>query len=277
MASMLLLMAACAGALELVPSVPLSTPSMVRRAARSVRAAIADGRTRQSLDVFVPLLPTVAPEDLDPWPGGLRQMATVALPIARDILRSAVRGGGEVQERVLSSADACVQLYCEGETPRDDAMMVVFAGADTFDDLAALDAACGDRPLVLFNAQFSTPGDLGLFKRNADATRAFFGDAPTLEAKFPTTYCAAELSCRSEDVRLVHEYGRGWRAWYVDDAEFDGQNMVSEGTARPLHDDALDARPDYVALEALVRAKLAAPVYVRKMREAADRGPRFLR
>ena len=44
------------------------------------------------------------------------------------------------------------------------------------------------------------------------------------------TYCAQESSCRSEDVRLVHEYGKGWRAYYVDDAEFEGQNMISEGT-----------------------------------------------
>ena len=271
------IVAAHAHALELSPSVPLSTPSMVSRAARSVRAGVDAGLTRQSVEVFLPLLPTVRPEDLDPWPGGLRQMATVALPIARDVLRGAVRGGGEVQERVLSSSDACVQLYCQGETPADDAVMIVFAGIDTFDALAALEAEVGARPLILFNAQFRKPGDLGLLARNAAKTKTFFGGAATLAEKFPTTYCAAELSCRSEDVRLIHEYGAGWRAYYVDDADFDGQNMVSEGTPLPLHDEALGSRPDYAELEALVRAKLSAPVYVRKMREARDKGPRFLR
>ena len=76
---------------------------------------------------------------------------------------------------------------------------------------------------------------------------------------------------RSEDVRLVHEYDRGWRAFYVDDAEFDGQNMITEGTPLPLHEDPLDARPDYASLETLVRKKLKLPVYVRRMRAAGLR------
>ena len=86
---------------ELVPSVPLSTNSMVYAASRSVRAALDAGMTRQTVEMFVPLLPTTKPEDLHPWPGGLRQMATVALPIARDVLRAAVKGGGDIEERVL--------------------------------------------------------------------------------------------------------------------------------------------------------------------------------
>ena len=99
----------------------------------------------------------------------------------------------------------------------------------------------------------------------------------TLRDKFPVTYCAQESSCRSEDVRIVHEYGKGWRAYYVDDAEFDGQNMVSEGTILPLHDEPLAARPSYEELQDLVIGKLKLPVYVRKMREAGEKGPRFLR
>ena len=256
-------------------SVPLSTNSMVRSAAASVRAAIAAGETRQTVELFVPLLPTVRPEDLDPWPGGLRQMLTVALPIARGVLAAAVVGAGEIQERVLSADDGVVQLYCQGETPKDDAMMLVFPGSETFDDLVALDEAVGARPLILFNPQFSTPADLGLFKRGA--AKQYFGAAKTLVDKFPTTYCCAELSVRSEDLRLVHEYGAGWRAFFVDDAEFDGQNMVSDGTPLPLHEGVLPARPDYAELETLVRAKLKLPVYVRRMREASESGPRFMR
>lgn len=258
-------------------SMPMSTNAMVYAAARSVRAAVAAGETRQTVEMFVPLLPTVKPEDLDPWPGGLKQMCTVALPIARDLLKGAVVGGGAIEERVLSADDGVVQLYCQGETPKDDAMMIVFAGSETFDDLVDVEQAVGPRPLLLFNPQFSTPADLGLFKRGAAKTKSFFGSAAKLADKFPTTYCCAELSVRSEDVRLVHEYDRGWRAFYVDDAEFDGQNMITEGTPLPLHEDPLDARPDYASLETLVRKKLKLPVYVRRMREAGDDGPRFLR
>ena len=63
-------------------SMPMSTNAMVYAAARSVRAAVAAGETRQTVEMFVPLLPTVKPEDLDPWPGGLKQMCTVALPLS---------------------------------------------------------------------------------------------------------------------------------------------------------------------------------------------------
>ena len=31
--------------------------------------------------------------------------------------------------------------------------------------------------------------------------------------------------------------------------EFEGQNMISEGTILPLHDDPLDARPSYEELQ----------------------------
>ena len=30
------------------------------------------------------------------------------------------------------------------------------------------------------------------------------------------------MTSPSAQVRLVHEYGKGWRAYYVDDAEFEG-------------------------------------------------------
>jgi len=259
----------------LQPAVPLSTDQMIVAAARSVRAAFEDGSTRQTLDLFIPLPPETDPADLDPWPGGLRQISGAALPIAREILRAAVKGGKEVQESVLSREDGVIQLYCQGTEPVDDAMLLMFAGSETFDQLVQIDAALDERQLmVLFNPQFQKAGDLGLFKRGAG--KEYLGDG-TLEDKFPTSYCAQELSVRSEDCRLVGAYGKGWRAYFVDDAVFEGQNMVTEGTPRPLHADAFDTRPSYSELEEIVRAELKLPVYVRKMREAADKGPRFLR
>ena len=46
---------------------------------------------------------------------------------------------------------------------------------------------------------------------------------------------------------------------------------------KPLHAEPLDTRPSYEDLETMVRKELKLPVYVRKMREAEDKGPRFLR
>lgn len=258
----------------LQPRVPTDSDDMVSAAARSVQTALDAGVTRQTLELHIPLPPETSPEDLDPWPGGLPQIAEYALPLARECLKKAVKGGSEVQQVVLSKADGCVQLYCQGETASDDAMLILQPGAETFDELRQLDGAVGQRLLILVNPKISSASDLGLFQ--GPVVKDFF-QGGTLRDKFPVTYCAQESSCRSEDVRIVHEYGKGWRAYYVDDAEFDGQNMVSEGTILPLHDEPLAARPSYEELQDLVIGKLKLPVYVRKMREAGEKGPRFLR
>jgi len=263
-----------AGGARLEPRVPTDSDDMVAAAARSVRAALEAGVARQTVELHIPLPPETSPEDLDPWPGGLPQIAEYALPLARECLRKAVKGGSEVQEVVLSMDDGCVQLYCQGETAKDDGMLILQPGAETFDELRQLDGAVGERLLVLVNPKIVGPQSLGLFQ---GAVSKDFFKGGTLRDKFPVTYCAQESSCRSEDVRLVHEYGKGWRAYYVDDAEFEGQNMISEGTILPLHDDPLDARPSYDELQELVIEKLKLPVYVRKMREAGEKGPRFLR
>ena len=113
---------------------------MVAAAARSVRTAL-EKASRADGGLHIPLPPETSPEDLDPWPGGLPQIAEYALPLARECLRKAVKGGTTVQEVVLSKDDGCVQLYCQGETPSDDAMMILQPGAETFDELRQLDGA----------------------------------------------------------------------------------------------------------------------------------------
>ena len=76
-----------------------------------------NGVARQTVELHIPLPPETSPEDLDPWPGGLPQIAEYALPLARECLRKAVKGGSEVQKApALSKDDGCVQLYCQGET-----------------------------------------------------------------------------------------------------------------------------------------------------------------
>ena len=185
-----------AGRLE--PRVPTDSDDMVIAAARSVRTALEAGVARQTVELHIPLPPETSPEDLDPWPGGLPQIAEYALPLARECLRKAVKGGSDVQEVVLSKDDGCVQLYCQGETPADDAMMILQPGAETFDELRQLDGAVGDRLLVLVNPKIVGPQSLGLFQ---GAVSKDFFQGGSLRDKFPVTYCAQESSCRSEDVR----------------------------------------------------------------------------
>ena len=175
------------GRWRLEPRVPTDSDDMVAAAARSVRTALEAGVARQTVELHIPLPPETSPEDLDPWPGGLPQIAEYALPLARECLRKAVKGGTTVQEVVLSKDDGCVQLYCQGETPADDAMMILQPGAETFDELRQLDGAVGERPPVLVNPKLVGPQSLGLFQGavSKDFFKRWF-----LRDKFPVTYYA---------------------------------------------------------------------------------------
>ena len=106
------------GGVRLEPRVPTDSDDMVAAAARSVRNALEAGVARQTVELHIPLPPETSPEDLDPWPGGLPQIAEYALPLARECLRKAVKGGSEVQEVVLSKDDGCVQLSARARPQR---------------------------------------------------------------------------------------------------------------------------------------------------------------
>ncbi|KAJ1454482.1 hypothetical protein M885DRAFT_521753 [Pelagophyceae sp. CCMP2097] len=264
----------CAFGLALPPA---STSELVNAAARSIRSAMQSGLNRQSIELFIPLEPTVKPEDLDPWPGGLRQMSQTAVPIARAILKQVVPGC-EIVEAAVSADDAVTQLQAQAAAAADDAVVVVFASPDHLDALRAIDAAAGERLVVLFNAQFDSQADLGFFKRNDARNAELWGPSKSLkQGRFPLTYCAQQLSVRSEDVRLCYDHGAGWRAFVVEDNVFDGQSLVADGVSAPLHEGTLDARPDYKELERLVIAKLPSPVYMRRLKDATNLGPRFNR
>ena len=147
--------------------------------------------------------------------------------------------------------------------------MVVFASAETVDALLALDEACGARPLVLFNCQFSRPADLGFFRRRDPKALALWGaQQDSLEGRFPLAYSCCELSVRGEDVKLVLEPQLGWRAFVTADNVFEGQNLIESGTPIPLHEGVLAARPDYAQLEEMVQQVLPVPIYLRKLRQA---------
>ena len=90
-----------------LPRVPQSPEEMVEQAARAVARGAAAGALRQTVRIVVPddqraykvfgaeiqgvefgveIQGTSAPEDLDPWPGGLLQQYPIALDLGRCIL-----------------------------------------------------------------------------------------------------------------------------------------------------------------------------------------------
>ena len=80
-----------------LPRVPTSPDDMVQRAAQAVGRALNAGVLRQSIKLVVPddtrtykvfgaveIAGTSAPEDLDPWPGGLKQQFPIAVILRVD-------------------------------------------------------------------------------------------------------------------------------------------------------------------------------------------------
>ena len=259
-----------------LPRVPRSPSEMVRAAAASVSRAAAAGVLRQQVNVVVPedertykvfnvveIQGTSAPEDLDPWPGGLLQQYPIALALGRQIL-AGVTGSREadVSDQVLDAEDACGLILSQGETPTDDAACVLFCGTDQMDDLARVDAMASGRLLCLLNPQFKREQDFSLWQRGK-AKAAFF------DKGYETAYAFEEFGCRGEDVKLVGEWGVGWRAFvYLDDNDAEGM---------PLHDGCLDQRPSYNWLEAQINARHPSPRWARALDKVDTQGLRFMR
>ena len=261
------------GALAVLPQLPTSPNDMMQRAAAAVSRATQENVKRQIVRIVVPddertykvfgaveIQGTSAPEDLDPWPGGLKQQFPIALQLARNMLK-AVTGKADVSDQVLDAEDACGLILAQGATPAEDAACVLFPGTDQMSSLAKVDAMAANRLLCLLNPQFKRLEDFSLWQKGA-AKANFF------DRGYETTYAFEEFAVRGEDVKLCGEYGLGWRAFVV---------LDDTAEAVPLHEGALPERPAYTWLEATINDRHPEPRWARKMGEAEDKGLRFMR
>jgi len=249
------------------PGLPTSAQAMVERATKSCLAARDAGKMRLTLNLVVPLLPTVRPEDIDPWPGGLNQQFPTVERLTQQILRGIAYngaaaaaaaaaaagdgGGGGVSgssssssssgaakpcsTQVLSSEDACALLIQEGPAPALDCAAVVFPGVDQLQDLKRVDSMVTGRLLLIVNPQFRRVEDFG-FWRKQEAEAAVF-------ARFEQGFSFEEFSCRGEQVKLTYDFPTGWRSF----AALDEAPMARTSGSPPLslHDDPLPERPEY--------------------------------
>jgi len=206
---------------------------------------------------------TSAPEDLDPWPGGLKQQFPIALGLGREMLQG-VTGASEREcsDSVLDAEDACGLILAQGATPTEDAACVLFAGCDQMDELAKVDKMAAGRLLCLLNPQFKRMEDFSLWQRGK-AKAAYF------DKGYELAYAFEEFACRGEDVKLVGEYGLGWRAFVLLD------DQSTEGV--PLHEGSLPERPDYKWLENAINEQHPQPRWARMLNEVDQKGLRFLR
>jgi len=258
-----------------LPRIPQSPEEMVQRAADSISRAVKAGVTRQLVRIVVPddertykvfgaveIQGTSAPEDLDPWPGGLKQQYPIALGLGRKMLQR-VTGceAAAVSDQVLDAEDACGLILAQSATAAGDAACVLFAGTDQIGKLAEIDAMANGRLLCLLNTQFKRLEDFSLWQRGR-AKAAYF------EKGYEVTYAFEEFAARGEDVKLCCEYGLGWRAFVL---------LDDQGEAVPLHQGALPERPSYKWIEQQINKNHPEPRWARKMTEAEEKGLRFMR
>lgn len=245
--------------------VPESPAAMVRAAAGAVRAARERGESRLIVRLIVPTDPAFdQPADLDPWPGGLKQQYPIALGLARELMSAAVGCAADaVSDQVVDAEDACGLLNAQAASAADDAACLLFPGPDQLTALEKMDAAAGDRLLVLINPQFRRLcSPLGAARRRAAAT--FF------DRGYVTAFAFEEFAARGEDVKLVGTLAGGWRAFvFLHDADSSGQPLFG-GEARPT-------RPTYEELERAINAEHPAPRWARKLDEVDERGLAFMR
>ena len=259
-----------------LPTVPSSPADMMRRAADSVARAAKADVLRQLVRIVVPddertykvfgaveIQGTSAPEDLDPWPGGLKQQFPIALSLSRKMMQTVANCASEagVTDQVLDAEDACGLILAQGPTPAEDAACVLFVGCDQMDQLAKVDKMASGRLLCLINPQFKRLEDFSLWQRGR-AKAAYFDQG------YEVAYAFEEFACRGEDLKLCCEYGLGWRAF-----------VLLEDGAEPmaLHEGALPERPEYKWLEAQINEQHPQPRWMRMMNVAEEKGLRFMR
>ena len=257
-------------------TVPASPIEMMRRAADAVARASEAGVSRQIVQIIVPedertykvfgmveIEGTSAPQDLDPWPGGLKQQYPIALSLCKKMLQR-VTGADDnsINDQVLDAEDACGLVLAQGATPAKDVACALFVGTDQMDELSRLDAMADGRLLCLVNPQFKRMEDFSLWQRGK-ARSAYF------ERGYEVAYAFEEFACRGEDVKLVGEFGEGWQAFVVLD------DTTNE--ALPLHNSCLPERPDYKWLEAQINEQHPQPRWARMLNDVDEKGLRFMR
>ena len=256
--------------------VPKSPEEMTERAAKAVARAAKAGVLRQVVKVVVPddtreykvfgavpIQGTSAPEDLDPWPGGLKQQFPIALELGKQIMR-AVTGASErtVSDQVLDQEDACGLILAQGATPAEDAACMLFCGTDQVDKLRDVDTMASGRLLTLLNPQFRRLSDFSIWQKKA-AQEVFF------DRDYETTFAFEEFACRGEDIKMIGEYGIGWQAFvFLDDQTVEGLR---------LHEGALPERPDYKWIEEQINAQHPQPRWARNLNAVDKEGLRFMR
>jgi hypothetical protein len=239
-------------------AVPLPTTpeSQVALASDAVVSAWRAGKTRQSVQIELPL---IGASDLDDWPGGIRQQFKAALPLVEELLRR-VRAADSALAGALAA-----EIWDEGDavgawTNRSKGgglSCVLFPTAQTLgrlrtmaDEADAWAAKEGKRPLTLFvNAQFQP--DL------SDYGGPFgFGRAEALRdvQSFSPSFCFARRRVFGDDVYTFRAHPAAWKVAVVRDSRA-GPGAGGGGARLLMEADGEGPAPSYSDIERALRAR----------------------
>jgi hypothetical protein len=238
---------------------PYDPEDLIQGATRAIKRAKADGIMRQIVKIPIPkdermykilgvveTKGTSAETDLDPWPGGIRQMYGCALPLSRRMLRL-INGATEsaVTDSFLDDVGEMGLVYAQGEKAIDDTAMVVFPNNFELEQLEKVDKGIGDkRLLTLLNPDGLNSREVKMFNglfRGAIIDRYF-------DRGYKDVYEVRTWNFRNEEISIVGEYGVGWKVLVQLDPSL--PDMTE------LHDGLLPEKPSEVEMEKMMIDKI---------------------
>lgn len=269
-----------------LPSLPLDREAMLAAAERAVRAAAADGVTRQRLRVLLPS-PRVArllvPPD-ETWEGGIMQLAAACSPVARDLVRRLSPPTAGVPPRLreqqlsVSGVDGESLWVSECGDPKKDVSCFVQPTNEMLSNLQLVCSSAKDRLVLMVNPQYKDTDDtldfiakagsqegsggLGFFAASVanflGGKAGFVGELDKLG--FRTTFCLEQYVVRGSELKYLYTWGIGWQAFVTGD---DGEPISLSGPER-----ALSLRPDYNRIAAFLEGQGVAVKAVRDLGQA---------
>mmetsp|Transcript_18207 Transcript_18207/g.23989 ORF Transcript_18207/g.23989 Transcript_18207/m.23989 type:complete len:320 (-) Transcript_18207:148-1107(-) len=236
------------GEVENVPRLPSSTDDQIFQASRCVARAFEDGKTRQLLQIQLPL---IGATELDDWPGGIKQQYQACQPLVRSLLRKMAdpEDKPKVLSQVIDDVDAVGVLQLQCNDAKDDKLAVIFPNTDNFQTVKKYADSAGERLAMLVNPQWKTVGDFGFFgRRNAED---FLQD-------FEISYHLQSYLVNGRSARLLRRYPDPWQLFAID--EKTGENTILT---------SFEVKPSYQEIEQAIDEKLGRLSVAERIQQSA--------
>eukprot|EP00471_Norrisiella_sphaerica_P000426 CAMPEP_0184487956 /NCGR_PEP_ID=MMETSP0113_2-20130426/10436_1 /TAXON_ID=91329 /ORGANISM="Norrisiella sphaerica, Strain BC52" /LENGTH=239 /DNA_ID=CAMNT_0026870399 /DNA_START=383 /DNA_END=1102 /DNA_ORIENTATION=- len=206
--------------------IPRDSDETANQAFEAVNEGFKDGKTRQQVEL---LLPLIGATDLDDWPGGIRQQFKAASPMCESILRNLRRElgfAGTFTPTILDDGDATAAWESEKITA------ILFPTAETMDYIKNAVGKGSDRLVLLINPQWNKGGSNFVSDFGWGAAKEA---TEKLLSTFEFTYSFEQRKQGGANIKLIRSYPKPWKVMVTeDDQNFD---VIGEAEKRPSYKD----------------------------------------